>query len=170
MPLLNASYAAVERRWLSEWLANNEPFGMVTLEKRLTVADVAAQRRMGAGVKPRAASRIVAKLDAWVDFPDHIEMWEAKRRSPVQAVVQLRGYQLELPHTWEGQNEAVKPITYHVLVEHYQDRAQRLADEYGILYHVYLPDWLNQIELATMAAGQARRLAYLQSIGQAPVA
>jgi hypothetical protein len=160
MPLINAHYFAVERRWLGEYLAAHEPSGVVQYEKRLTMADVAAQRRMGRGVKPRAASRIVAKLDAWVELPDEIQLWEAKRRAPVQAVVQLHGYQMVLPDTWEGQNEVVKPVTYHVLVEHDQWRAEALAREYNIAYHVYLPDWLRQIELEAMAKGQARRLAF----------
>lgn len=163
-PLLNASYWAVERQWLKEYLNSYQPFGSVQYEKRLTVADLQVQQRLGAGVKPRAASRIVAKLDAWLDLPAEIQIWEAKRRAPVAAVVQLHGYQLVLPHTWEGNNEVAKPITWHVLAEHEQINAEKLAAEYGISYHIFLPDWLRQTELDVMAKGEARRNALIQRI------
>ena len=167
MPLVNTSYFAVERQWISEYLSTYAPLASVQYEKRLTVADISAQKRLGSGVKPRAATRIVAKLDAWVDLPAEIQLWEAKRRAPVQGVVQLHGYQLVLPSTWEGQNEAVKPVTYHVLVEHEQVRAEKLAAEYGISYHIYLPDWLKQVELDAMAKGEARRIAFQQRFSTA---
>jgi hypothetical protein len=167
MPLINTSYFAVERQWLQEFLSSFAPLATVQYEKRLTIADVAAQQRLGSGVKARAASRIVAKLDAWAELPTEIQLWEAKRRAPVQGVVQLHGYQLILPHTWEGQNQIAKPVTYHVLVEHEQRRAQALAGEYDIAYHVYLPDWLKQVELDAMAKGEARRIAFQQRISTA---
>jgi hypothetical protein len=166
MPLINATYNPVERRWLAEYLGRLAPLAAIQFEKRLTISDVAAQRRMGGGVKPRAGSRIVAKLDAWVTLPDGIQLWEAKRRAPVAGVVQLAGYQLILPNTWEGQNEAFLPLSYHVLVEHFQSRAELMAQQYGIHYHVYLPDWLKSIEVAAMAKGEERRLAYEQKISQ----
>lgn len=163
-PILNASYWAVERQWLKEYLNSYQPFGTIQYEKRLTVADVQAQQRLGSSVRPRAASRIVAKIDAWVDLPGEIQIWEAKRRAPVAAVVQLHGYQLVLPHTWEGNNEVGKPISWHVLAEHEQITAEKLAAEYGINYHIYLPDWLRQTELDVMATGEARRNALIQRI------
>lgn len=162
--IVNASYWAVERQWLKEYLNTYEPLGTIQYEKKLTLADLQAQQRMGSGVKPRAASRIVAKLDAWLDLPNEIQIWEAKRRAPVAAVVQLHGYQLVLPLTWEGNNEVAKPITWHVLAEHEQVHAERLAAEYNIAYHIYLPDWLRQTELDVMAKGEARRNALIQQI------
>lgn len=168
MPLINSSYFTIERNWLSQFLASFAPGAAIQYEKRLTVQDVAAQQRMGQGVSPRAASRIVAKLDAWVDTPNEIQLWEAKRAAPVQGVIQLIGYQIELPHTWEGVNEALKPVSYHVLAEHPSDRATRLAAEYGIQIHIYLPDWLRGTELAAQQKGETRRLQYLASIGRVP--
>lgn len=168
MPVVNASYNPVERQWLAEYLGQLAPLAVIQFEKRLTISDVAAQRALGRGVKPRAGSRIVAKLDAWVVLPNEIQLWEAKRRAPVAGVVQLHGYQLVLPATWEGQNQVYLPVSFHVLVEHFQQRAELLAAEYGIHYHVYLPDWLKGIEVAAMAKGEARRLAYEQKISQTP--
>lgn len=166
-PVVNASYWAVERQWLQEYLNINAPSASIQYEKRLTLADVQAYGRMSPGVKPRAGSRIVAKLDAWVELPNEIQIWEAKRRAPVAAVVQLHGYQLVLPLTWEGNNEVFKNITWHVLAEREQVHAQRLALEYGINYHIYLPAWLSQTELDVMAKGQARRDALIQKINAA---
>lgn len=168
MPTVNASYNPVERQWLAEYLGQLAPLAAIQFEKRLTISDVAAQRALGRGVKPRAGSRIVAKLDAWVVLPNEIQLWEAKRRAPVAGAVQLHGYQLVLPNTWEYANEVFRPLSYHLLVEHFQQRAELLASEYGIHYHVYLPDWLKAVEVAAMAKGEARRLAYEQKIGQAP--
>lgn len=168
MPLINSTYLAVERQWLSEFLAGFAPNAAIQYEKRLTVQDVAAQQRMGQGVSVRAASRIVAKLDAWVDLPNEIQLWEAKRAAPVQGVIQMAGYILELPHTWEGTNEALKPLSYHVLSEHPSDRANRLASQYGIQIHIYLPAWLAGTELSAQQRGETRRLQYLASKGIIP--
>lgn len=160
MPLINSTYTAVERQWLAEYLLTYAPTGLVQFEKRLTRADLAAQQRLGPGVSPRSASRIVAKLDAWVDLPGEIQLWEAKRHAPVKGVYQLVDYKEGLPNTWEGVNEAIKPLSFHLLAEHAQGRAEELAAKWGIQYHVYLPDWLRGTELAAMERGEERRLAF----------
>jgi hypothetical protein len=164
MPLINSSYTANERQWLGEYLATYAPGAIIQFEKMLTRADLAAQRRLGQGVSPRSASRIVAKLDAWVDLPTEIQIWEAKRHAPTRGVHQLVDYREVLPTTWEGANQAFKPLTWHLLVEHSEGIAEQLAAKWGIFFHVYLPDWLKGVELAAMQRGEQRRLEYLDKL------
>lgn len=166
MPLLNKTYTPTERKWLSEYLAGRYPNAKIWYEKKLTQVDVAAQKRMGAGVKPRAASRIVAKLDAWVVLDDEIAIWEAKQYGQINAVSQLHAYELLLPSTWEGANHVDRPLTFHVLASAPNHVAGNYAKSVGIEWVVWRPQWLYDAQMESQRRGAERRAEYLQKLQQ----
>ena len=163
-PLINRTYNRVEFKWLKEYLDQRYPGAAIEFEKKLTVPGEPYFSAASGGLQPTLARRIIAKLDAFLTFPDHYEVWEAKQYAGFNAVSQLEQYKETIGSTYEGQNHLKEPITYHLLTSHAKPEVQKTAESRGIEYVVYFPAWLRQTQQLVQEQGFQRRIAYYDKL------
>ena len=163
MPVVNRTYRHVERQWLTEFLTQFRAGAKVEYEKKLTRPDPVGRAAMSGTTKPRAAAVIIAKLDAFIALPDHVEIWEAKQYPYFAAVSQLLQYAQTWPHSSEVKGFESLPVELHLLASHDNATVRNSAAANGVEWAQYLPDWLRVHQLQVQREGADRRAAYLAS-------
>jgi len=165
MPATNRSYRAVERQWLNEYLALRHPGVRVQNEYRLHYDNPSAIAR-GPAVSPTGQEgSTIARLDALLEFPDHIEIWEASQWLHFGQLSKAEHYKKLLPETFEGKTYIHKLVTWHLLASHARRAIHEAAQASGFEYVVYLPQWLRDHQTIVEEEGAARRASFAQRLG-----
>jgi hypothetical protein len=157
MPVVNRSYRSVERQWLGEYLAQLHPTVTAFYEKRLHYEHPSAIARGPGGSPTGTEGRAVARLDAWIELADEIEVWEAAQWFHFGKLAQEEHYRDLLPRTYEGKHQVTKPVRWFALTSHARREIRDACGKAAIEYHVYLPDWLREHQIESQMLGEARR-------------
>jgi hypothetical protein len=157
MPIINRSYRAVEAEWLNEYLTQLYPGVSKFPERRLHYEHPSAIVRGPGGSPTGTEGRAVARLDAWIELADEIDIWEAAQWFHAGKLGQLIHYRDLLPRTYEGKYQVTKPTRWFALTSHGRREIADACAAAGIEYHVYLPEWLRQHQIESEMLGEARK-------------
>jgi hypothetical protein len=164
MPIVNRSYRSVERDWLFEYLRQLHPTISAFYERRLHYEHPSAIVRGPGGSPSGTEGRAVARLDAWIELADLIEVWEAAQWFHAGKLGQLIHYRDLLPRTFEGRHLVHKPVRWFALSSHARREIRDACIAANIEYHVYLPAWLREHQIEVEALGAARRRQFQEEV------